>query len=310
MNKLRIVYMGTPEFAVEPLKNLISNSQNIVAIITAPDKPAGRGRKISESAVKKYANNLNIKVLQPTNLKDTDFISELKNLNADLFVVVAFRMLPKEVWKMPKFGTINLHASILPDYRGAAPINHAIINGDTKTGITTFFINEEIDTGNIILQETCEILENDNAGSLHDKLMQLGGKLLVKTVNNISSLSINSYEQNSIKIDNQRYAPKLNKEFCKLDFTDTAKKIHNKVRGLSPYPGAWFKLANSEDIIKVFETSYEIKQHNLNLGSVHSDNKSEIKIAVKDGFIFIHELQISGKSKMKTTDFLNGNKLF
>ncbi|HPX76728.1 MAG TPA: methionyl-tRNA formyltransferase [Bacteroidales bacterium] len=308
MNKLKIVYMGTPGFAVEPLKQLLEDNQKILAIITAPDKPAGRGKKISESEVKTFAKDLNIKILQPTNLKYPDFISELKSLNADLFVVVAFRMLPKEVWQIPKYGTINLHASLLPDYRGAAPINHAILNGDTETGLTTFFINEEIDTGNIIFQTKCEILESDNAGTLHDKLMNLGGELLVKTVNSIANGTAKSTEQNSLKTDKLRPAPKLTKEFCKLDFNNSAEKLHNKVRALSPYPAAWFELANTENTIKVFETSYEINKHNLETGKIISDNKNEIKIAVKDGFLLIHELQMSGKKRMKTKDFLNGYK--
>ncbi|MBP8994810.1 MAG: methionyl-tRNA formyltransferase [Bacteroidales bacterium] len=300
--------MGTPGFAVEPLKQLLEDNQKILAIITAPDKPAGRGKKISESEVKTFAKDLNIKILQPTNLKYPDFISELKSLNADLFVVVAFRMLPKEVWQIPKFGTINLHASLLPDYRGAAPINHAILNGDTETGLTTFFINEEIDTGNIIFQTKCEILESDNAGTLHDKLMNLGGKLLVKTVNSIANGTAKSIEQDSLKTDKLRQAPKLNKEFCKLDFNNSAEELHNKVRALSPYPAAWFELTNTENTIKVFETSYEINKHNLEIGKIISDNKNEIKIAVKDGFLLIHELQMSGKKRMKTKDFLNGYK--
>jgi methionyl-tRNA formyltransferase len=308
VNKLKIVYMGTPGFAVEPLKQLLEDNQKILAIITAPDKPAGRGKKISESEVKTFAKDLNIKILQPTNLKYPDFISELKSLNADLFVVVAFRMLPKEVWQIPKFGTINLHASLLPDYRGAAPINHAILNGDTETGLTTFFINEEIDTGNIIFQTKCEILESDNAGTLHDKLMNLGGKLLVKTVNSIANGTAKSIEQDSLKTDKLRQAPKLNKEFCKLDFNNSAEELHNKVRALSPYPAAWFELTNTENTIKVFETSYEINKHNLEIGKIISDNKNEIKIAVKDGFLLIHELQMSGKKRMKTKDFLNGYK--
>ncbi|HQB21683.1 MAG TPA: methionyl-tRNA formyltransferase [Bacteroidales bacterium] len=308
MNKLKIVYMGTPGFAVEPLKQLLEDNQKILAIITAPDKPAGRGKKLSESEVKTFAKELNIKTLQPINLKSPDFISELKSLNADLFVVVAFRMLPKEVWQIPKYGTINLHASLLPDYRGAAPINHAILNGDTETGLTTFFINEEIDTGNIIFQTKCEILESDNAGTLHDKLMNLGGELLVKTVNSIANGTAKSTEQNSLKTDKLRPAPKLTKEFCKLDFNNSAEKLHNKVRALSPYPAAWFELANTENTIKVFETSYEINKHNLETGKIISDNKNEIKIAVKDGFLLIHELQMSGKKRMKTKDFLNGYK--
>jgi len=308
VNKLKIVYMGTPGFAVEPLKQLLEDNQKILAIITAPDKPAGRGKKLSESEVKTFAKELNIKTLQPINLKSPDFISELKSLNADLFVVVAFRMLPKEVWQIPKYGTINLHASLLPDYRGAAPINHAILNGDTETGLTTFFINEEIDTGNIIFQTKCEILESDNAGTLHDKLMNLGGELLVKTVNSIANGTAKSTEQNSLKTDKLRPAPKLTKEFCKLDFNNSAEKLHNKVRALSPYPAAWFELANTENTIKVFETSYEINKHNLETGKIISDNKNEIKIAVKDGFLLIHELQMSGKKRMKTKDFLNGYK--
>lgn len=305
---IKIVYMGTPGFAVEPLKHLISNGYDIKAVVTAPDKPAGRGCKLSESEVKKFAVEQGLDILQPIQLKSPEFIETLKNTGANLFIVVAFRMLPKELWQMPKFGTFNLHASLLPNYRGAAPINHAVINGETHSGVTTFFINEDIDTGNIIFQEECEIIPEDNAGTLHDKLMIIGADLVVKTVDAIANGNLKTTAQNINVTTKLNSAPKLNKEYCKLDFSKKAENIHNKIRGLSPYPAAWFQLNDSEDTIKIFTSSYETNSHNLKIGTLISDDKSFIKIAVSDGFVFIYDLQMSGKKRMDVKSFLNGYK--
>jgi methionyl-tRNA formyltransferase len=288
---------------------LVENGFNIKAVVTAPDKPAGRGCKLSESEVKKYAVERGLPVLQPEKLKNPEFICELKNLDADLFIVVAFRMLPAEVWKMPKLGTFNLHASLLPDYRGAAPINHAIINGETKTGITTFFINEDIDTGNIILQEECNIEEDDNIGSSHDKLMIAGANLVLKTVEQICDNTVKTIEQDKLSEKKLNPAPKLSKEFCKIDFNQPGIKIHNLIRGLSPYPAAWFALPDFPETVKVYKSIFEPTNHSLNTGKLISDNKSYIKIAVPDGYISILDLQMSGKKRMGVRDFLNGFKV-
>lgn len=306
--EIKIVYMGTPGFAVEPLKQLISHGYEIKAVVTAPDKPAGRGCKISESEVKKYAIEQDLTILQPVKLKSPEFIETLKNTGANLFIVVAFRMLPKEIWEMPELGTFNLHASLLPDYRGAAPINHAVINGETKSGVTTFFINEDIDTGNIIFQEECKINPEDNAGTLHDKLMNIGAQLVVKTVNAIASGNTKTIPQNKTNTANLNPAPKLSKEYCKLDFTDKVENIHNKIRGLSPYPAAWFQFNNAEETMKIFSSSFEINSHNIQSGTIVSDDKSFIKIAASDGFIFINDLQMSGKKRLDVKSFLNGYK--
>jgi methionyl-tRNA formyltransferase len=285
---------------------LVENGFPIKAVVTVPDKPAGRGCKISESEVKKYAIEAGLKVLQPEKLKNSDFIDELKQLNADLFIVVAFRMLPAEVWKMPKLGTFNLHASLLPDYRGAAPINHAIINGETKTGITTFFINEDIDTGSIILQEECIIEPEDNIGSLHDKLMIAGAELVLKTVELIRNDEVKTIDQSKLISKPLNPALKLSKEFCKIDFNLTGLKIHNLIRGLSPYPAAWFALPNFPETVKVYKSIFEPANHTLVPGQILSDNKSFIKIAVLDGYLSILDLQMSGKKRMSVKDFLNG----
>ena len=302
-SSLRIVFMGTPDFATETLRELVNKKYNIVGAVTAPDKPAGRGQKIKFSSVKRYAESQNIKLLQPEKLKNTEFIDELKELHADIFVVVAFRMLPEIVWSMPPMGTFNLHASLLPKYRGAAPINWAIINGDTETGVSTFFIQKEIDTGNIIFQEKLSIDPNDTAGDLHDKLMRLGSGLVCKTIDAIE----NGYSTVQPQLDaNATHAPKIFKADCKIDWTSSAKDIHNKIRGLSPYPTAWTTIDPSKNLsIKWFKSSIEIVEHNHTSGSIFSDKKT-LKIATKDGFVHIHELQLSGKKRMKTQDFLRG----
>ena len=311
MNKnLRIVFMGTPDFAVESLKILVESNYNIVGVITAPDKPAGRGQQINKSAVKIFAEKQTIPLLQPTNLKDEHFLSELKKLNANLQIVVAFRMLPEAVWNMPVLGTFNLHASLLPQYRGAAPINWAIINGEKETGVTTFFLQHEIDTGNIILQEKVSISENETAGELHDKLMLLGAELVLKTVQQIEHNSINPQPQNTNQ--SLKLAYKIFKPFCKIDWNKPINEIHNHIRGLSPYPTAFtfFKHKQSNKVIscKVFKSNLLNEKHKLKMGTIVA-TKNELKIAVDEGFISILELQPEGKKRMNVTDFLNGTSI-
>ncbi|MDU8886370.1 methionyl-tRNA formyltransferase [Yeosuana sp. MJ-SS3] len=302
---LRIVFMGTPDFAVATLKNLVEENYNIVGVITAPDKPAGRGRKLHKSAVKKYAESQGLKILQPTNLKNEDFISNLRSLNANLQIVVAFRMLPKVVWQMPEFGTFNLHASLLPNYRGAAPINWAIINGETRTGVSTFFIDDKIDTGEMILQEEVDIDPKENAGHLHNKLMVIGSQLVLKTVKLIEKGDFSTIPQPEIK--NRKTANKLNKDNCKIEWNGSIESIFNKIRGLSPYPGAWSILKNGEDSlnVKIYEAKKEYVNHEYKTGRILTDKKS-IKIAVKNGFIIITEIQLPGKRKMDSISLLNG----
>lgn len=305
--ELRIIFMGTPNFAVESLKILVENNYNIVGVITAPDKPAGRGQKLQESAVKQYAVANNLTVLQPSNLKSEDFLTELKALNANLQIVVAFRMLPEAVWNMPELGTFNLHASLLPQYRGAAPINWAIINGEKETGVSTFFLQHQIDTGDIIAQEKTAIGENETAGELHDKLMRIGKDLVLKTVQAIEMDQVNTFPQNN----NQelKEAFKIFKPFCKIDWSKPIDTIHNHIRGLSPYPTAYteFKHAATEEILscKIFKTVKEIESHSMVIGSIFQ-TKNELKIAVNGGFIKILELQVAGKKRMETAALLNG----
>ncbi len=313
MNKkdLRIIYMGTPDFAVAPLKLLVENNYNIVGVVTNPDKPAGRGQKIQESAVKIYAKNKNLKILQTHKFKDEVFINDLKSLNADLQIVVAFKMLPEIVWNMPRIGTFNLHASLLPQYRGAAPINWAIINGDNKTGVTTFFLKHDIDTGNIIFQEEINISKNDNAGAIHDKLMFTGSQLVLKTVDAIIDNNFPQINQNDINLSNPiiKHAPKIFKNDCKVNWQKDINSIHNLIRGLSPYPAAWTEIKKQEENpiqLKIFKTEKENKKHNSPIGTILTDNKTYLKIAVKEGYIVITELQLAGKKKMATTEFLKG----
>ena len=304
MKDLRIVFMGTPDFAVTILKHLVEDDFKIVGVITASDKPAGRGRKLNESAVKKYAKSLNLPLLQPTNLKNKDFNRELKKLKADLQIVVAFRMLPKIVWQMPQYGTFNLHASLLPAYRGAAPIHWAIINEETKTGATTFFIDDKIDTGEIILQEEIEIKKDETVGSLHDKLMNLGSDLVARTVNLISTKKVTTKKQPNYK---EKSAPKLNPENCRIDWTASLKKIDHKIRGLNPFPGAWTIIKNGEEEItsKIYAIRKETIKHHFAIGKIVT-TKKELKIAVKTGFIIIDEIKLSGKKKMDVKSLLNG----
>ncbi|NNE76193.1 MAG: methionyl-tRNA formyltransferase [Pricia sp.] len=303
--ELRIVFMGTPEFATATLAKLLQAEYNIVGVITAPDKPAGRGRKVQESHVKRYAVQKGLKVLQPSNLKDKGFLAELEALKANLQIVVAFRMLPEVVWAMPKYGTFNLHASLLPDYRGAAPINWAIINGETETGATTFFIDDKIDTGEIILQERTTIDKDDTAGELHDKLMHIGAHLVLKTVQSIQEGAIKTKKQP--KVQKLKQAPKIYKETCEIDWSQSIDTIYNQIRGLSPYPTAWSTLVNGDDemLLKMYAVSKERQDHQFEFGKVQS-TKKELKIAVNGGFIHLLEIQLPGRRKMKTTDVLNG----
>ena len=305
MEKLRIVFMGTPEFAVGILDSILKNNYEIVGVITAADKPAGRGQKLKYSAVKEYALLNNLPLLQPINLKDENFLLELKSLNANLQIVVAFRMLPKAVWEMPSLGTFNLHASLLPNYRGAAPINWAIINGETKTGVTTFFIDDKIDTGAMILSSETPIEETENAGQLHDRLMDLGSKTVIATLGMIEKGTVST----SIQSDTAhiKTAYKLNKENCKIDWTKSAVEINNLIRGLSPYPAAWSFIQdkNEEWNVKIYEAVLVSEDHDFNIGSVIC-TKKEMKIAVKNGFIQILSLQFPGKKKMSTSELLNG----
>ena len=307
----RIVFMGTPEFAVTILDEIIKNNFNIVGVITAPDKPAGRGQKISESDVKKYANEKGLNVLQPTNLKDSDFINELKILNADLFVVVAFRMLPEIVWAMPPKGTINLHASILPNYRGAAPINWAIINGETQTGVTTFFIEKEIDTGKIIDRAYVEITENDNVGDLHDRLMNLGAKLATETIEKIRVGDIQGIPQLDLIEGDLKSAPKIFKPTCEIDWSKSVEEVHDFCRGLSPYPTAWTILKND---IKLDSKSFKIfKTEKTNQKVVDSRKliatKEGILFPCKDYYLLVTELQPEGKRRMNFKELLAGNPI-
>lgn len=304
MKDLRIVFMGTPDFAVGILDAIYTNEYNVVAVITAPDRPAGRGQKIKYSAVKEYALEKQLPILQPTNLKDEEFLKELKSYNANLHVVVAFRMLPEVVWKMPELGTFNLHASLLPDYRGAAPINWAIINGEVATGVSTFFIDEKIDTGAIIMKKETSIGINENAGELHDKLMLLGAQTVIETLDLIKNDKATTTTQPQ---EETKTAYKLNKDNTKIDFTKEGIQIHNLIRGLSPYPTAWCTIKDNDNEwnIKVYEANYEEDSHSHSLGKLIS-TKKEIKIAVKNGFINILRLQFPGKKPMKANDLLNG----
>lgn len=305
MEKLRIVFMGTPEFAVGILDCIIKNNYSVVGVITAADKPAGRGQKIKYSAVKEYALAHNLRLLQPTNLKEESFLEELKSLNATLQIVVAFRMLPKVVWEMPELGTFNLHASLLPNYRGAAPINWAIINGETKTGVTTFFIDDKIDTGAMILSSEIDIDPTENAGQLHDRLIHLGSKTVINTLELIEKGNvITTIQKDASEI---KSAFKLNKENCKIDWTKSALEINNLIRGLSPYPAAWCILSDKKEEwnVKIYDTKVLFEDHDLTTGTLIC-TKKEMKIAVENGYIQILNLQFPGKKKMTASEFLNG----
>ena len=302
-----IVFMGTPAFAVASLDALVKAGFTISAVVTAPDKPAGRGLLLQESAVKKYAVENNLPVLQPVKLKDPAFISALAALNANVFVVVAFRMLPEIVWNMPPMGTINVHGSLLPSYRGAAPINWAVINGEKETGVTTFKLKAAIDTGNILLQDKLPISEADTAGTIHDKMMVLGANLLVTTLHGIINHTLAEKDQEDI-INNDpnllKHAPKIFTETCTIDWNNDAESIFNLIRGLSPFPGALTKL--DDKIFKIFAAQKEICSHQISVGSVLTDNKTYLKFACADGYLHILDLQLEGKKRMQVADFLRG----
>ncbi len=301
---LRIVFMGTPGFAVPSLSILLEHGYNVVGVITATDKWGGRGKKkLIESDVKKFAVEKGIKVLQPKNLKAASFLEELRSLEANLQIVVAFRMLPEVVWNMPALGTFNLHGSLLPKYRGAAPINWAIINGDHETGVSTFFLQHEIDTGDLLFQESLPIRENDTAGDVHDRMMLLGAEVTLKTVQAIEQKDIQAIPQDHSLATK---APKIFNDTCEIDFHQSTQKVHDFIRGMSPYPAAWTKL--DDKTLKILKTSKLLEPHQYPAGSFHSDNKSFIRIATVDGFVDIHQLQLQGRKRMTTKDFLNGYK--
>ncbi len=301
--------MGTPDFAVEPLRRLVEAGKNIVAVVTMPDKPAGRGHKIQFSPVKEYALSVGLPILQPVNLKDPEFVEELRSYQADLQIVVAFRMLPEIVWNMPPLGTFNLHASLLPQYRGAAPINWAVINGETETGITTFFLQHEIDTGNIIQQQKIDIAPDDNTGIVHDKLMYLGSDLVLQTVNQIESGNVASIPQPEGEL---KPAPKIFKDTCRINFNTTAESVRNLVRGLAPYPAAWIELTDAEGNItnmKIYEVSKELCTPTHPVGSLICDGKKILKVAVQDGYIHLNQVQLAGKKRMPAADLMRGTDL-
>ena len=307
---LRIVFMGTPEFAVASLDALVNAGCNIVGVITALDKPAGRGLKLQESAVKKYAVEKGLNVLQPEKLKNPQFLEELQQLSADVQVVVAFRMLPELVWNMPRMGTINVHASLLPQYRGAAPINWAIINGEKETGVTTFKLKHEIDTGDILLQEKIAISENETAGELHDKLKELGARVLVRTIHRLADGTLKEVSQTEIpgsKSETIKHAPKIFTETCKIDWNKPVDEIHNLIRGLSPFPGAFTHL--NEKLLKIYRSEKEPGQTGHAPGEFQTDGKTILKFSCVDGFILLKEIQMEGKKKMIVEDFLRGYKL-
>jgi methionyl-tRNA formyltransferase len=300
---LRIVFMGTPEFAVASLDALVKEGFNIVGVITAPDKPAGRGMQLQQSAVKKYAVEKGLPVLQPEKLKAPEFLDELKALNADLQVVVAFRMLPEVVWNMPPLGTINVHSSLLPKYRGAAPINWAIINGERETGVTTFKLKHEIDTGDILLQEKTSIGEAETAGELHDRLKELGAQLLVRTIKNLQDGILKERPQSEVA-ENAKHAPKIFTETCEIDWQRPVQEVHNLIRGLSPFPGAFTQLQGKT--LKIYRSEIEATIPDIAVGTVATDNKTYLKFACLNGYIHIKEMQLEGKKRMGIEDFLRG----
>jgi methionyl-tRNA formyltransferase len=311
MNKkdLRIVFMGTPDFAVESLRILVENRYNIAGVITMPDKPSGRGHKIRYSAVKKYALDNNLPLLQPERLKDEAFLKELEAWNAGLQIVVAFRMLPEAVWDMPRFGTFNLHGSLLPQYRGAAPINWAVMNGEKETGVTTFFLAHEIDTGKIILQDKVKIENTDNAGKIHDELMHLGSKLVKETVDLILEDKVKAIDQSKFYMNEQELkpAPKIFKETCRIDWNKDADQVHNHIRGLSPYPTAWTELhseGKDPQAVKIYASEKIITNDRLPTGHIRTDNKTCLHVVCNNGYINVTEIQFPGKKAMKTEELL------
>lgn len=312
-NKIKIAYFGTPEFAASQLEAILAAGYEVAVVVTMPDKPAGRGRKIQYSEVKKTALEHGLPLLQPEKLKDPSFLEQLASFQANLFIVVAFRMLPAMVWQMPELGTFNLHASLLPQYRGAAPINFAIINGETETGLTTFFLNEEIDKGEIIMRETVGIRPNETAGELHDELMLLGNKVVVETIKKIQCGDVQALPQEKLT-ENQplKPAPKISKEFCNIDWSQDCQTVYNHIRGLSPYPAAHTRIQseNGESIdLKVFTSEIEFCSHDIVIGTIITDNKKVLKVALKDGFIHLTTIQQAGKKSMSIADFLRGTSL-
>ena len=309
---MKIIFLGTPDFAVATLDAMVQHQLNVVAVVTAPDKPAGRGMKLQQSAVKKYAVEHQIPVLQPEKLRNEEFLQALKSYQADLQVVVAFRMLPEVVWNMPPLGTINVHASLLPNYRGAAPINWAIINGEAASGVTTFKLKHEIDTGDILLQEKVIITETDNAGILHDKLMTTGAQLLVKTIDELRNNTLKIIPQTSLTsgIEQEislKHAPKIFTETCKIDWSKSTIEVYNLIRGLSPYPAA-FTTVNDKKM-KLFEVEKMIASHSFEPGYIETDHKKYIRFYCADGYISVKKLQLEGKTQMLVEDFLRGNKI-
>jgi methionyl-tRNA formyltransferase len=313
MRNLRIVFMGTPEFAVATLGCLLMNGFNVVGVVTTPDKPAGRGMKMTKSSVKEFAEYSYLPIMQPENLSDPGFIIKLKELKADLFIVVAFRMLPEVVWKIPSIGTINLHASLLPDYRGAAPINHVIINGETVTGVTTFFIDDKIDTGNILLREEVPIFPFENAGDLHDRLMKHGTRLIIKTLSQIAENKIKPLPQSYLVKPGEKpkLAPKIHPNDCIINWDNVPVNIHNLIRGLSPYPGAKSFLKNQTETLafKIFESEPEVAEHIFKPGQILSDGKHFMRVACRNGFVNITSIQLEGKKRMSSVEFLRGFKI-
>ena len=308
---MRIIYMGTPEFAVESLQLLLKKNYNVVGVINVPDKPAGRGQQVQESAVKKFAREKGLTVLQPEKLKDEQFLQQLRELKADLQIVVAFRMLPEVVWNMPRLGTFNLHGSLLPQYRGAAPINWAVINGEKETGVSTFFLQHEIDTGKIIFQEKVSITENETAGEIHDKLMVLGAKLVVKTVQAIEQGDYPQVDQSDLVATDAvlKSAPKIFKENCRIDWNRPVEEVHNHIRGLSPYPAAFTDFVSPEGKVfpvKIFKSRKEEGQTEAGVASISTDSRNYIKIATRSGYLYIEELQVAGKKRMAVDEFLRG----
>lgn len=313
MEKIKIVYFGTPEFAASQLEAIIAAGYEVAAVVTMPDKPAGRGKKIQFSDVKKTALEHNLPLLQPEKLKNPDFLKELESYQANLFIVVAFRMLPEVVWKMPKYGTFNLHASLLPQYRGAAPINHAIINGETETGLTTFFLNEEIDKGAVIMREKVAIRPDENAGELHDELMLLGNKVVVETIQKIEKGEYQTQTQEELAGDTLlKDAPKIFKDFCYIKWEDDCQTAYNHIRGLSPYPAAHATIcseANESIDLKIYASEIECCQPSEAIGTVITDNKKHLKIALRDGYIHLTMVQQAGKKAMPIADFLRGQRI-
>lgn len=296
--------MGTPEFAVASLRALLESGENVVAVVTGPDKPAGRGQKLQQSAVKEFATAHNIPVLQPEKLRNPDFLAELKSYNADLQVVVAFKMLPEVVWNMPLLGTINVHASLLPQYRGAAPINHAIINGEKETGVTTFLLQHEIDTGNILLATKVVIEDSDNVGTLHDKLMAAGADTLLKTIQGFKGNTLTPIPQDDIQVTSLKHAPKIFKEDCLIDWNQDGKAVINKIRGLSPYPAAFTYVDNK--VLKIYDAEFVPQKHHATIGSFETDGKTFLKFITTDGYINLINIQIEGKKRMPIIEFLRG----